>query len=301
MAFIERNFEWSEISSPIKVLGGQIQSAPWIAIPEHKTKLTDDLEQLKLRYLLRKDRRGLSVNANVEHGQNHIAIGIDALEVLWAYSYSFTGIIKASNTDLPLHERCPDELRLLCWACLKQHGTQQSEVWPKDLPQPKAPPSSSNHQNANGLFIYTLTFILLHEASHFALRHEPTAGLSLNALRDELDADERACQIMFDSDPLPLEAKRRARAVLLALCVVALDELWNPPNRRTTHPRPTERILAFLNSRFLEHRSEVREDAALYGVCFLFVFLTLLHYDEAPKPDFADPESYFHEAAVYFR
>ena len=106
---------------------------------------------------------------------------------------------------------------------------------------------------------------------------------------------------MFDSDLLLLEAKRRARAVLFALCVVALDELWNPPNRRTTHPRPTERILAFLHSRFLEHRSEVREDATLYGVCFLFVFLTLVHYPEVPKPDFADPESYFHKAAEYFR
>ena len=131
MGFSERNFEWSEISSPIKILGGLIQSAPWIAIPEQKTNLTDDLGRLKLRVSSRKDRRGLSVNANVEHGQNHIAIGIDALEVLWAYSYSFTGVIKASSTNLPLHDRCPEELGLLCWACLKQRGTGPSEVWPK--------------------------------------------------------------------------------------------------------------------------------------------------------------------------
>jgi hypothetical protein len=88
--------------------------------------------------------------------------------------------------------------------------------------------------------------------------------------------------------------------VALALCVVGLDELLKPPTRRITHPRPTERILAFLNSPFIERNQQVRRDAMGSAVIFLYVFLTVVYRKQMPPPDLEDLEDYFHTAAQYF-
>lgn len=95
---------------------------------------------------------------------------------------------------------------------------------------------------ANGAYIYALAFILLHEYSHFELKHNQIEG----PIEDELDADFSAFWNLYSE----VKNEREERTVVIGMvcslsAIAILQRTWQETEE---HPSISERIEKLLNS-----------------------------------------------------
>lgn len=87
----------------------------------------------------------------------------------------------------------------------------------------------------NGLYVYAMAFILLHEYTHHILK-------TPNPLEDEINADSHAFWTLFSD----LEGKEKNTAQLGILCALVSIIFFNPTLKDdTNHPRPVSRIFDY--------------------------------------------------------
>ena len=126
----------------------------------------------------------------------------------------------------------------------------------------------------NSLYVYAMTFILLHEFSHHSLNHDFSHE---GSFEEEEEADHSAFFFFFSD----LEGKERKTALLGVLCsLVSLIFVNTPLIDDGIHPLPIERIFYFYD--------QVKdEDSKFAGImCHLFYsWAVYVHDSNMPQWD----------------
>lgn len=123
----------------------------------------------------------------------------------------------------------------------------------------------------NSLYVYAMTFILLHEFSHHSLGHDLKTGGSVD---DEIAADYSAFWAMY-SDLEDKEQRTAKRGILCAL--VSLLFLNKDLKDDGIHPRPIERIFTYYDL-----MQDEGEDYSALLCYLLYAWTVYVKDDEMP-------------------
>ncbi len=131
---------------------------------------------------------------------------------------------------------------------------------------------------ANGAYTYALAFILLHEFSHFELKHNQVEG----PREDELEADFSAFWDLYSEVKDEQEARTVIMGMVCSLSIIAiLQGTWQETEE---HPSMTERIEKLLC--LIEDKPEILAKVQ-HVICYyirIWAFVT----DNADCPDFVE-------------
>ena len=124
----------------------------------------------------------------------------------------------------------------------------------------------------DSLYVYAMTFNLLHEFSHHSLNHD---FKSEGTLKEEEEADQNAFWTLFSD----LEGNERKTALLGILCsLVSLIFINKSLEDDGIHPLPIERIFSFYDI--------VKDEGMNYAglLCHLFyIWAVYTHDDDMPR------------------
>lgn len=125
-------------------------------------------------------------------------------------------------------------------------------------------------ENANGLFVYAMVFVLIHEFAHHLLGHCDNDVSSEQSKKDELDADNYAFETVLKSGTKEQIETGRA-GIIVGLC--SLIFFNNSMSGGYSHPDPDYRLKEILDKMKLDDKNN------LWGMASLSFILWANYYN----------------------
>ena len=271
--------------SPLKPIAPFIERAVDFSAPEKKEQLWVLKDSLNIRFLVDTVDGGVSFSARLnKEGIRSIKMGLGAMERLWAYCYGFTiffDIARKRPQGVLIEWKNEPEAsmawRLLRWAYRSEQNRTRLK-WCKRFPKPGTRTTDPYIENTDKFFTLVLGFIVLHEVGHHALNHFSEVTLPNEKVRQELEADEYAANMMLSMCPRDEEDQifvARSNAVSTGLALLSGMELGISPSGERTHPKIPERLLTFFGRHLPETAgaATVQQYAMYFATILLSAFM----------------------------
>ena len=182
-----------------------------------------------------------------------VTLSTRALEIIWASSYLngiyyYTvgkkgGLSKSVAIDPSEEPEVLSAMKLFDWALNASLGKDVPKDWPDDLRQPSADVSRDSWENlADELTLVGVGYVLLHEAAHVFLKHDPStpSGWSID---QEKDADRQAVEWYFqDTAPGSNERTKRGLGVATVLLARVASAMFTGKFGGQSHPISWQRL-----------------------------------------------------------
>ena len=300
-------------NSPLVPIANYIERAVNLAAPEKRERLRELRESLNIRFIVDVDNGGVTFSAVLsDNGSRYIKMGLAAMERLWAYCYGFTIIfdIARQRPQGALIEWKNEPDAAIAWKLLRwaYRGEQKKRrlKWCRNFPNPGVRDIQGYVENADKFFTLVLGFIILHEVGHHDANHFDKYTTSGQRVRDELQADKFAFDMMLDAYPRgeneELVFIARANAVSTGLALLSGMELGINTSTERTHPKIPERLIKFFEAYVPEPAgpASAQQFPMYFSSILLSAFMQNVGIEFSEGNSFASLMDFFVQAFRYF-
>lgn len=296
--------------TPLKDLLPRVAAAPFLIVKERNDELDKIRTDKKIQITLDCTNHKFLFSCNPETG--NITVGLTALERIWCYCYAFhfahswRAVHPLENDfDSSKHPELRPAFQLL--QKVRESEKNNSPVdWTEELPRPDRHVDEPAIQNAGGLLIYTVSFILLHEIAHIYLGHPLMSPglLPSESIQQEYEADGWAAEFTLEKwrehNPAPNEFINRANGIAVGLALLASVELETRPGTKRDHPIVPDRLLSFFSKHIPDTDAE-KADLTEFPKYFASIILFTLLQQRGVDFDYSKIQANFFDLLVDIR
>jgi len=200
--------------------------------------------------------KNFSFRVNTE--SKEIKLPTVALEYLWCACYAFYVLYQeystanqrdAINFDANGTDRSRTAMYLYRWG-IEQLDNNPSKEWPSDFPAPTADNTNEDVRVANELYLCSASWIIHHEFAHIYCGHNNEPINNEESRAQEQEADDSATNWILEGVSDAEVLKKRGLGVVIAVLVIASQDILSGEFKEATHPRSFQRLYNILDRHF---------------------------------------------------
>lgn len=254
-------------------------------IPAKRSQFRRLIQELRVAFLFDPSAEELVFSADSQ--QRLVKVGQQGMVRVWvhafAYCHAFAAIpakLRSGGTDREEQDALDSVLRrcseLLTWAVRADLAPEENAAShkPEPLPIPSpfdAPPGDGVYAMAQGVWGFSLSFILFHELTHVQRGHVRERGI-LN-IEQERDADREAgVWLLEDNEGTPRQQLLRGMGVATALLFLVTFDVYRPGSQGDSYPTRYDRLWHTL-SQYYHDGSETSEQVWCYVATVLLLHM----------------------------